>query len=77
MEELREITTECDELSDTAIILARKPEGTDMAAQTVPPRQCKLIFSRQVAVIPRLLENQITYAFQSRVRRLPPCSQNE
>lgn len=42
-----------------------------MAAQTVQPRQCKLKFSRQ-AFIPRLLENQITYAFQFRVRRLPP-----
>lgn len=41
MEELGEITTECDELSDTATILVRKPKGKDVAAQTVPPRQCK------------------------------------
>ena len=63
MEELGKITTECDELSDTATILVRKPKGKDMATQTVPLRQCKLKFSRQVAFIPRLSENQITYDF--------------
>lgn len=35
MEELGKITTECDELSDTATTLVKKPKGRDMAAQTM------------------------------------------
>lgn len=76
MEELGKIVLECDELSDTVTVLVRKPKGEDMAAEGVPPRQCKLKFSRQVAFIPSSLENQITYAFQYRIRQLPPRSQN-
>lgn len=52
MEELRKITTEYDELSDKVTILVREPQGKDRAAHIVPPTQCKLAFSRQVAFIP-------------------------
>lgn len=62
MEELGKTTTEYDELSDTVTILVRKPQGKDRAAHSVPPTQCKLAVSRQVAFISRSLQNQITYA---------------
>lgn len=70
MEELGKITTAYDELSDTVTILVREPQGEDRAAHIVPPTQCKLAFSRQVAFIPRSLQNQIIYAHQAGIRWL-------